>query len=245
MNHTFSNLHSLQGTVQYYHYKEHYKNDLLFLVSYTIPFGMPVGRKNDCGSLSGCVYDTYRECPVSNAVVNVNGGQIVTDEQGYFHFPRVKAGQQMLKTEILPKNLIAQNPSQSLSIQGGKASDVMISVVPACCIEGEIVLLGPIENSLPQSRNGELVEHKKLKEIRVVIDRDNGKEVYSTMTDAKGRFKFTAMRPGNWRISMDTAELPPFHYVQNNDLKFKVEPEENKKVVLNVVPEVRVIQSFE
>jgi hypothetical protein len=196
--------------------------------------------------LSGCVYDTYRECPVSNAVVNVNGGQIVTDEQGYFHFPRVKAGQQMLKTEILPKNLIAQNPSQSLSIQGGKASDVMISVVPACCIEGEIVLLGSHRKLVCLKVEMESsLSIKRLKEIRVVIDRDNGKEVYSTMTDAKGRFKFTAMRPGNWRISMDTAELPPFHYVQNNDLKFKVEPEENKKVVLNVVPEVRVIQSFE
>ncbi|MBA3817192.1 MAG: hypothetical protein H0X29_11885, partial [Parachlamydiaceae bacterium] len=72
-SYTFKNLSQLQGTVQYFNYQKHYPDDLLFLVSYTVPFGLPITRRLDIGVVEGYVWDANRACPIAEAQVNLNG----------------------------------------------------------------------------------------------------------------------------------------------------------------------------
>ncbi len=62
-SHLTSSQHVWEASVQYFHYKTHYPNDFLFLVSYTVPFGLPVSRRKDIGDVSGYVVNVQKTYP--------------------------------------------------------------------------------------------------------------------------------------------------------------------------------------
>lgn len=246
MNHTFKNFHSIQGTVQYFRYQTHYTNNFQFIVSYTIPFGLPVSKKNNSGSIRGYVYDSYYNRPVASTVVSVNGGQTTTNAQGYFNFLKVPPGEKNLKVDILPKDLITQQFSHPIIVERGKPTDINIPVTPSCHLSGKVLLYAYEEPSTFSSTHPrELVQKNEMQDISITIDRDNGKEIYNFITNSNGSFKFNDLRPGTWRISIDTSELPPLHEVKSNDLIVAIEPEEHKEVTFKIVPKIRVIQPLD
>lgn len=242
--HTFRNFHLARVSVQYYHYKRHYPNDLLFLVAYTIPFNMPIGKRQDIGSVEGYVYDVWRDCPIPEARVNMNGSQKNTDPSGRFVFSGTSVGEQLIRADMLPKNLITEEESpQKVCIKGGKEARVRVPVVPVCHIKGSIILFAVDEKNLWQEeRSTHLLQQGGMPAIRVIIDRDLGKEVYSCLTDKEGNFSFNNLRPGKWRVTINTNALPPLHRVNFNEFNMDIKPEEEREVIFKVVPEERTIQ---
>lgn len=252
LNHNFKNLHSLQASVQYFHYKTHYRNDFLFMVSYTIPFTTAVGRRKDIGSLDGYVFDTYTNRPISNATVNCNGLRTVTSEEGRFAFRSLPTGEHLVKTEILPSNLICQNVgSDKVNVLGGKNNLVNIPVSGTCLIEGEILRYS-FEDSLESlaaqfegKSKPKLVEQGGARGIRVFISRDNGKEVYTALTDGRGRFCFPKLRPGNWEVWASTTFLPDLHYLEPEKQIVALEPGEKERLTFKIIPQAQQIQQLE
>ncbi len=243
-HHEFYNHHSVDVSLQRFYYKHHYPSDSYFLVSYSIPFGLKLFEKGDRGDLNGVVLDTWNQCPVPNAIVNLNGKQTRSDGQGKFCFPRTSVGTQTIKTDYLPSQLTAKNPVPGeIQICKGKGNEITLECTPSAVIEGGLTLFGFSEESY-FSEESQLLDLGGLSSVRVVIDLEHGKEIYTTLTDSNGRFKFAKLRPGSWRLYIDNERIPSLHYLSLNDLSIEVKPGETKKIECKVLPEKRVMQAL-
>ena len=141
LTHTYKNLHQLQMRGQYFYYHRHYHNDAMFLLSYSVPFGLPVGPRKDIGQLTGYVYDPYKNAPIAQAMFHCNGERAVSDFCGHFVFKGVPIGLQGIRSDILPENYVTVDGNQlSAHITGGKNTHMAIPVIAACSLEGEVLL---------------------------------------------------------------------------------------------------------
>lgn len=244
LHHQFENKHSVDVSLQRFFYKNHYPSDSYFLVSYSIPFGLSLYEKNDRSDVCGTVFDSWNQCPIPNALVNVGGKQVKTNAEGRFSLPRTQVGPQSFKTDLLPGNLTSEEilPG-SIDIQRGKRNEVMIACLPAVTLEGSLVLFEFKDDQLFDNDTS-LIEAGGLRGIRVTIDRDHGKEIYTSLTDRNGKFRFPKLRPGNWRVYVNEEQLPKLHSLNLNDFTLELVPGEEKVVDLKVLPEKRIMQSL-
>lgn len=252
LNHTFNNLHRFQALVQYFHYHTHYPNDFMFLVNYTIPFGLPVGKRQDIGSLQGHVFDSITNTPIPQAIIQLNTGQTVTDQHGKFVFRNVPKGEYTLHAEILSNELITQElQPMPVKIESGNKNDIVIQATKACAIKGEIVLY-KLKDSLDHwkalmqgANEGETVKHRAMEGIRITIERDSGKESYTSLSERDGRFLFPKLRPGQWRVFIETANLPALHDLNENDLTLDLTAGEERELLFKVLPKTPTLHLFE
>ncbi len=240
LRHTFKNLHYLFGTIQYYHYQSHYPNNLLLYISYSIPIQQAVGRKSNVCSVEGVVYDTWKQLPVSHAVVNVNGLRAKTDRDGHYTLQGIPAGEKKVKAELLPDHYICtENLPIVIEAKERQHNRVDIFVSPDCHIEGHIALYQMNECMKNSLLEQELILDKDLSLIRVMITRDNGAEIYYCTSDNKGNFFFPNLRPGKWELDIDTEELPALTYLEKNHFIIDLKPQDQIKVSCKVLPITR------
>ncbi len=238
-NYTFANRHRLEAFAQYYYYKSHFPNDLLFIVSYSIPFSLPVCRRKDVGDLTGWVYNEWDQVPVSEAMVKCHQNHATSNASGAFQFPCLPKGEHVPKVVMLPDDLIEVGmQANSVDIPGGSEASLCIPVVPACSIRGEIILYGykDLFAVLIDPQNAEIVPMKGMESIRVAISRNNGEEIYACLTSDKGGFEFPKLRPGRWHIKIFTNELPDLHALDMNELEIDILPKENRYLQFKVTP---------
>lgn len=252
LHHNFKNFHTLDATAQYFYYKHRYHNDFMFMVSYKVPFDIPVGRRSEIGTLHGYVYDPIAQSPIPQATINCNGLRATTDDSGYFSFRSLPAGEHQVKTEILPNHLITQNHGhEPVTVIGGRNNLLTLPVVANCCIEGDVLIyaieesLDKLKGQLEDKNQIRLVELGGSKGVKVFISKDDNKEIYSTITDSKGHFIFSKLRPGNWHLWVSTSHLPKFHDLNMNHLVFDLEPGKQQKVTFKIIPQEKKVHSFE
>jgi hypothetical protein len=241
LNHTFKNGHDLYISAQYFHYKTHYPNDALFLVSYTIPFSTPVGERTDIGSLDGYVYDVWRECPIPQAIVNCNGTQASTDSEGYFTLPYMPVGDKALKIDVLPADLIPlQVDLQMVELNSGTSNQAIIPVIPAGTLKGQIKLYRHEElveylgDTLEEAQQRKLIDLGGIEGIRVILS--NEKEAYVSTTNSKGQYQFPKVRPGQWNLVVATDSVLDLHELDMNDLIIDIMPGEKKEISFRALP---------
>ncbi len=245
--HFFKNRHQIQLAAQNIRYRSSIKDDFQFFLSYTIPLSLPVGKRKDVGSVSGYVYDDYERKAVPFATINLNGKKAVTDAEGYFNFSSTPVGMHALKTENLPQNLLAQYEiSQNINVLGGKKVEVPISVVQACSIKGTIKLY-VFDDTIPPWEESEphIIEKEVVAGLRIFISSENGKEVYTTISDREGSFEFAMLRPGKWTISINNNQIASSHFLEEKELILNVKPKEDKVVNLRVLPKTHKIKRFQ
>lgn len=243
-SYVFKNLSQLQANVQYSYNQKYFPSAFMFLVSYTVPFGLKVGKRTTEGSIEGYVYDAFHDCPVSNAMINFNERSTLSNEQGQFFFTNVPVGKQSLRTEILPKNTITQDlQPYSVEVFKGERTKINIPIVPTCQISGRVLVYDFDESteSSMSNESGRVIQTGPLEGIEVFIERDGGKEIYRCTTNQHGMFDFTMLRPGNWRVTASSAHLPRLHYLNLKEIFLDIQPDENKELLFKVLPEERQI----
>lgn len=238
-NYTFKNLHRLNAMAQCYFYKSHYPNDHLFIISYSIPFQIPVCRNQEVGDLEGCLYNAWDDSPVADAFIQCEQNHATTDSNGRFDFRNICTGEQTLKLLKLPDDLISAVPKDNVvCVPGGSKVNASIPVVPACSIRGKITLYGykDLFAMLTNPDNDDVVPIKGLAYIRVAIASDDDEEILSCLTNDQGIFEFAKLRPGNWYIKIYTDQIPPLHILDMNHLVVNLQPRENKTIEYKVQP---------
>ena len=65
-----------------------------FLISYELPWGIPVSKKKNMGVIKGRIYDSEdpKKAGIPRAIVTANGATTITDNQGNFEFKSLAAG---------------------------------------------------------------------------------------------------------------------------------------------------------
>lgn len=237
----FKNLHVLQGTIQYYGYsaQSNYPDDTIILITYTMPFQMPVCRRKDIGVLAGAVYDTWNHQYVNDALVSCGQLQTATEGYGSFSFPCVASGEQKARVDLLPEGLISTAVNDvPIHVRGGTKTLMVIPVIPSCSIQGTITLYGfkDIFAVLNNPHAIEVVPQQGLESIGVAIEREESNEIYTATTNAKGEFRFNKLRPGVWRIRIRSDQIPDNHALDFNDLILEVRPSEEANIAFNVKP---------
>lgn len=247
-NYTYKNQHTLQASAQYSNYRSHYPNDMMFLVSYSIPFSMPICRRQDVGNVGGIIYNAWDKCAVSGAMMECAKDHVATGADGRFMFINIPRGEHSPRLELLPDDLITlNNGGISVDVIGGKTTELSIPVVPACSIGGEVVLYGykDLFALLVDPSNAELIAQEGIKGMRVGISLDGQQEVYIGTTNDRGVFTFPKLRPGNWHIKLFTEELTELQELDINNLVVDVKPGENKFIAFKVTPKAPEIHLLE
>ncbi len=173
--------------------------------------------------------------------------QCLTDRKGKFVFKNVQSGQQSVNMEILPKQIVTtQSKPLELIVEGGKNNSVLVDVTECCTISGDIVscvyqdTVDLFTGINSQTENLKIVGSSPIRGIECVVS--GADEVYSTFSDEKGRFLFSNLRPGIWKVSVLSYGLPDFHYLNYNDLVLDLKSQDHKKVHFKALPVLRPVR---
>jgi len=239
---TLPNKHSIGLKGRWLRMKDTKEEQSGLLISYTIPFGIPVSKKAGLGVLKGRIYDGERadQPPFPNVILTVNGATAVTNQQGEFVFPNLKPGTYFLGIE---QNTIGLHrvPAEKLplrvDLKEGETKSSDIAVIPSAHISGEVAVWA-------SPKNGEDSPKREKGLGEVLMELKNGKEVVRDFTDANGKFSFRGLRPGKWTLKFHAKNLPAQHYFEKEQIQLELKPGEERTLVGKVirrVTEIRII----
>ncbi len=214
-----------------------------YLLSYTIPFGIPVSRKKSIGALEGRIYDGEKsgKPPISDAILTAGGETAVTNRKGEFIFPALKPGEYYLGVDsrsIGLNRVTSEILPLKVEVKKGETRKVEIAAVTGCKIFGRVVIFAPDE-----------ADKTVLKEVRglqeTVVEITDGTETMRRFTDVQGRFSFTEVRPGKWTVKIYDNALPVHHYIEKNMFQVELKPGEEEEILAKVLQKLRTIQMIE
>lgn len=189
-----------------YNLRKNYINNtqLSASLNYTYTINIPVSRTKDIGSLKGKV--------INNGVDNVEGilftlaGNIdISDKNGEFDFPYVKTGTHFLFMDNSKSGLnsIAETPGPyKIEILPGQETFFEISLTKSGKITGTIV----IEEDENKDKKGFIPVKEEIKNL--IIEANNGNEIYRIFTKKDGAFNFEDLRPGQWKVKVYDRGIP-------------------------------------
>lgn len=120
-------------------------SDTAYLLEYSIPFGVPVGRKLSIGSISGRVFDAHDPAQpgVTNVILSVGDVTAVSDKNGQFQFPALPPGTYALLVDSSSIGLNRVTTSKlplMVEVRGGKTTAIELGVDEAARVTGTVLL---------------------------------------------------------------------------------------------------------
>lgn len=237
------------------HRDEERQKERYVLMSYTIPFKIPVARKASVGALKGRLWfqEPHGPEPVVRALVSANGTVAVTNSNGEFSFPALKPGKYYLMVDrkgMGKDRITAKKLPLKVIVDGAETARYDIETVNTCRVTGRITLMGvdeaarkpdtKIPDNLVLSSDAQLKEIGGVGGVRILLSNEG--EFYQKTSDDDGTFLFDDLRPGAWTISIDESDLPPRHRVETKEIEVQIKPGETKKIDFSVKPRMKKIQ---
>jgi hypothetical protein len=264
LSHTFPNDNRLSITARHTRYQDSTSNDdTALMVQYTIPLGLPVGRKKSAGSIKGYLYDQETQNAIGNAILRLNGSTAVTDKAGNFIFPSVRPGVYYLNVDtasIGMNRIPTEKAPIELAVEGGKATSVDIAVTRAARLSGQIMVYnykrdhdkislnkqpGDI-NELYVAGNSSSNINTKLVEdcglANTIVELKCSSEIRRTVTNLQGHFEFEELRPDKWTFKIYSDNLPEYHYLEEDIFELELKPDQKKEIFAKVLPKERRIR---
>lgn len=227
-----------------------------------IPFGVPVGRKQSVGALTGRVYraDAPGAPGIKDAIVYVGDTAAVTDSTGRFVFRTLKPGTYDMHVDerSIGIDSVPANPgSRRVTVSGGKTRNGDIGVVRSGSLAGRVAIdNNNNNNSGNNALNGERFSNNNnnnrnandpgagikngLGNILVEVSRPG--ETRRTVTNRKGEFLFHRLLPGDWTLRVYDHNLPAHHELEAARQTVTVEPGAELQTFARVVPRQRQIR---
>lgn len=233
-----------------------------FLLSYTFPLGIPVGKNKGIGGIRGTISDAEGK-PLQQVVVEVGGLTAVTDKAGDFTFPGFKPGTYYLgvaQGSIGMGRITSEKTPRPIEVRGGETSQVSIRITPSCRVTGRLYLREPdsggngrTEMKQDQAREFFLKgqegaadkDKSALKLENILVEISRGEESIRQVTDDKGRFLFYDLRPGIWTVKVAADNLPAYHYIEKESYSIELKSGEEQLIDIQILPRVRKIQMID
>lgn len=274
LSHFLPNEHkiSLQGRYTSYRNSEK-KDETALMIQYTVPFRLPVGRKKSIGVVKGYVYNEETKESMPDVIIRTNGATAVTDKDGNFIFPSLKPGTYYLnidRARIGLNRITAQKNPIEVTVESGKETRVEIGITKSAILSGQIVLyqfenthsndsgaekggnnttnhyvVADGDNNNGSLNNGEIKLVKAYGLANILVELTNGSEIKRCVADKKGYFRFEEIRPGKWTLKVYKANLPEYHYLEEDIFIVELKPGGRKEVLVRVLPKKRPIRIIE
>jgi hypothetical protein len=158
LRHTFSNNHVLSMQGRHTLLRNSLDNDeTAVMLSYTVPFGIPLSRKKSTGVVKGYVYDEETKEPIKDLIIRINGSTAVTDKEGYFIFPSLLPKTYYLsldKTRIGFNRVPAQKTPIQVEVAGGSSQSVDLGITTGAMLYGRVMVYVAVQDTSAQMGGG-------------------------------------------------------------------------------------------
>jgi len=213
----------------------------------TFPLEVPVPWLPKGGRLEGRVYVGEQDGqPLKDIVVGVDGMKVATDENGLFVFPTLEEGEYELTIErgSLGLGRVANLRAPfNFTIVAGETVKLDIPIVKAATVAGAVIIQqgangknsgngrnntnstnGVNGNSNGSNGNADETNHSTKGFSGIAMSLTNDEESYTRYTDRNGKFTFTELRPGHWKLAVAAEQIPEYHEIKPLDFEFDLEP---------------------
>ena len=216
--------------------------ELAYMLQYSVPVGIPIKRMTSNGQLRGKILDEQGR-GVRNVLINVGTSAALTDSDGEFFFPSLSPGENFL---VLDKLTIGMNRVPDVltplpvNIAGGKEAELNVHLVQSSVVTGLVTLSAFDKNDTSMTALIEVGPQAGL-----VLELSNGTEIQRRVSDNRGRFVFSDLRPGRWTVRVAGGVLPQYHFVDRESHSVDLAAGGKREVAFRILPRRRTIRIIE
>ena len=206
-------------------------SDLSVELSYTYRLGVPLSKKKiDYGKVKGNIKNLGVKS-VEGIILHLNSYTEITDTAGNFIFEEVLPGSYYLildKTSVDFQDISDRPMPIRINVMENKDSFIELGLTKSGVINGVI----------------EMADGKPLPDevSKIIIELRRGQEIIKSVTDEKGNFRFSGVRPGTWEIKMHDEGLTNAYYFEEKVFDIDIEPGENITIPVKLFKKEKVIK---
>ncbi|MCK5572045.1 MAG: carboxypeptidase regulatory-like domain-containing protein, partial [Bacteroidetes bacterium] len=138
----FGHFLTLQSRLSWY-FPSYGGDEHAYMLQYSIPFSVPLGRTADAGTLSGTITDSETGRGVPDVLVYAGNAAALSDGGGEFVFPSITPGIHSFQVDLASlgsQRVLLEQPPRTVAIQGGEKTGVTIRSVIGASVSGAVVL---------------------------------------------------------------------------------------------------------
>ena len=177
-------------------------------------FNIPISKKRNIGKLSGSVINKGVKS-VAGIILSIGSDQSITDKRGNYTFPMLPAGNYYLMIDYSMAGLSAvpevPGPYQ-IEILPGRESRFDIGLTISGNITGEVTIQKEFSD---QDKTYAGIRDRLGK---LLVEANNGSEVFRIFTKENGEFSFENLRPGPWIVRVYQAGIPKEYELINDKI---------------------------
>lgn len=249
---TRANGHRISATARYARASDRPEPEAAVFVSYSIPLGIPVGRKRGFGTIQGSVLDvdSTTPAPLAKAIVRLNTGETtVTDRSGRYVVAGLKPGDYSVSVDSRSLGfgrVTAELIPETLVVKKDSVITLDVAVISAATLTVQLTIF---EENLAPARD-EQVEPAAPRERHrpagglagEIVELHNDHETHRRQTNAKGEAVFANLRPGAWLLKTYDSALPANHILEQPERKLELKPAAGHTEVVRVLPRKRTLK---
>jgi len=214
------------------------------MLEYSIPIGFPIARVGTTGQIRGRITRAESNTGLRNALVFVGPASSLTDADGQYNFPSLLPGEYYLtldRSSIGLDHVTTVPVPVKIDVAGGSEKRLDLSVVKSATIEGTILrYAGPETYDTTRTEQRLVGGH-----VGAVLELRSDAEEFRRVSDNRGRFLFTDLRPGSYELIVAEGNLPEFTVFEKDRFDLTLSPNENLKLQLKVIPRRRTLRIVE
>ena len=216
--------------------------ELAASLEYSMPLALPLGFDRSSGLLSGRVVEKDNR-GIPDVLVMLGAFAAITDENGRFAFNDLAPGAYMLTidraTTGIDRITTTALPIQ-VNIGGAAASSITLSVIRSATLRGRIRLFEG--SALTDSSSAALTERPVDETGLVSVELVRESEVLRRVSDSRGRFSFTDLRPGRWTMKVSPFNLASDRAIESPETLVDIAEGGTVESEVRIVPRRRSIR---
>jgi hypothetical protein len=219
-------------------------NEAAVLVTYSIPFHVPVSRKRSIGTLEGRLVDG-NGAGVPRVVVQAGSQFAVTDPNGRFEFPSLKPGPCQVK--VIPDSLgplmaMTTPLPMNVTVDPGETTSIELNACPASTISVSVKRF-EFADGTALTTSGEVREARG--EDAAIVEISNGRDTLRAQTDRLGAATFDRLPEGRWTLRVAVDDPSSLYTVEDAERTLTLVPGASQNVVVRVLPQKRSLRMLD
>jgi hypothetical protein len=214
-----------------------------YLLEFSMPLNVPIAKKTQSGRLTGKVVDSERGMGIQGVLVYAGGATALTDKNGEYHFISLKPDKYFVQLDMasIGLNRVTLQPlPHEVTIVGGQETRYDMSLTRSIGVSGTVLLFGMKEQALGDTSQPQLIEQGGHPDV--ILELSNLEESSRRVSDNRGRFSFTGIRPGKWTLRILEGNLPQNTYFERDSYVIDATPGASMEFTFKAIPRKRRIQ---
>lgn len=259
MSYRFKNKHVLD---LYGNILKNFKLENIYrvMVSYKVPFGVPLGKNKERTKIQGRAYVQDRDIirPMANAIITCNEYQTKTNRKGKYEFEYIPEGSYLLgmedpvdgyiSEEILPKEISMKEKQRVTYDIAFKRPSMLSGEIAYYGIDAGKEGMTELEKTQKAFEN--LDESGKFSKLGGAVANltficKKTKEIIEVRSSAKGVFNLQNLRAGEYKVRVAMEGLSNSYQIEHQEFDIDLLPGEERYLNLRVIPVKRSLKLME